>query len=72
MVARRKFSIFSKYHERCRHIFRIAVEENEPPVQLMHFKSGEIFDFSTAPNGKRAVRARGLTSSDIVIFKNSC
>ena len=52
-------------------IFKISAETGESPTQITNFTSGRIFDFALAPDGKRAVLARGSSSSEIVVFKNS-
>lgn len=50
-------------------IFKIGVE-GDSPVQVTNFTSGRIFDFSISPDGKRAVIARGASSSDIIVYKS--
>ena len=52
-------------------VFRLSVNDEKPPQQTTFFTSGRIFDFSISPDGKRAVIARGSSTSNIVIFKNS-
>lgn len=52
-------------------IFRVEVGEEKSPVQITRFTSGRIFDFSLSPDGNRVVLVRGMSSSDIVIFKKS-
>jgi Tol biopolymer transport system component len=52
-------------------IFRIATDGTNKTEQVTKFPTGRIFDFSLAPDEKRAVVARGSVSSDVVIFKKS-
>ncbi len=66
-----RFLYFLNNANNVANIFRVAATGDLSPVQMTHFTSGEIFDFALAPDGKSVVIARGSTSSDVVIFKNS-
>ena len=52
-------------------IYRVTTDGQNKTEQVTKLPSGIIFDFALAPDGKRAVVARGSTTSDIVIFRSS-
>jgi Tol biopolymer transport system component len=51
-------------------IWRVP-SDGGPPVQLTYFDSGEIFDFAWSPDSKKLAIAKGSTSSDVVLIRNS-